>query len=431
MPAMQVNSKTSEKVVEKKQALEFLEPISKRYLMVMNIRSTCDEKGDRYLDPMWAKDLTEHFKYLKDFTLASPCQQEKSPENQIAVNREPSFSNVEFIDLPCPNSYKDAILTLPATVAKLWSAIGKADIVHSCVAGWPIPLGWLVTPIALIQRKFYVLVVESAPWRMEPGKTIKIKDKIIAYVSEIVNRWCVNNANLTIFTQSEYQQSLLTKRQERGHIIHASWIDEENIISESDSAQIWHSKISPSTKLKMLFAGRLESSKGLLVMMEAMKILDDKNIAVNLDILGDGSLLNQCKTLSKNLQKSVNIQFLGTLPYGKEFFRRMQEYHAVVVPSLSDEQPRIVYDAYSQALPVLASNTDGLRDCILNHTTGVIVNANDPVALADSIEWSAQNLPRLESMGKASLQKAHSMTHQKMHRSRWELLLKMLQSSKV
>lgn len=429
---MQVNSKTSEKVVEKKRVLEFLEPISKRYLMVMNIRSTCDEKGDRYLDPMWAKDLTEHFKYLKDFTLASPCQQEKFPENQIAVNREPSFSNVEFIDIPCPNSYKDAILTLPTTVAKLWSAIGKADIVHSCVAGWPIPMGWLVTPIALIQRKYYVLVVESAPWRLEPGKTIKIKDKIIAYVSEIVNRWCVNNANLTIFTQSEYQQSLLTKRQERGHIIHASWIDEENIISESDAAQIWHRKISPSTKkLKLLFAGRLESSKGLLVLMEAMKILDNKNIAVNLDILGDGSLLNQCKTLSKNLRKSVNIQFLGTLPYSKEFFRLLQEYHAVVVPNLSDEQPRIVYDAYSQALPVLASNTNGLRDCIQNHTTGLIVNGNDPVALADSIEWSSQNLPRLESMGKASLQKAQSMTHQQMHRSRWELLLKMLQSSKV
>ncbi|MEG4394568.1 hypothetical protein [Microcoleus sp. BROC3] len=53
-----------------------------------------------------------------------------------------------------------------------------------------------------------------------------------------MNRWCVNNANLTIFTQSQYQQSLLTKRQERGHVIHASWIDEENIISEADAEEI-------------------------------------------------------------------------------------------------------------------------------------------------------------------------------------------------
>lgn len=116
---MQVNSKTAETLGAKKQELEFLEPITKRYLMVMNVSSTCDEKGERYLDPMWAKDLTEHFRYLKDFALATPCQLETSPENAISVTREPSFSNVEFIDLPSPNSYKDAILTLPATVAKL------------------------------------------------------------------------------------------------------------------------------------------------------------------------------------------------------------------------------------------------------------------------------------------------------------------------
>ncbi|MEG4497557.1 glycosyltransferase family 4 protein [Microcoleus sp. F10-C6] len=102
--------------------------------------------------------------------------------------------------------------------------------------------------------------------------------------------------------------------------------------------------------------------------------MDKKNIAVNLDILGNGALLIECKRLSNQLQKSVNIQILGTVACGKELFRLLQEYHAIVVPSLSEEQPRIVYDAYSQAVPILASNTDGLRDCIHNHKTGVIVH---------------------------------------------------------
>ena len=79
----------------------------------------------------------------------------------------------------------------------------------------------------------------------------------------------------------------------------------------------------------------MESSKGVLVLLEAMKILDKKNIAVNLDILGHGKLLSECKRLSNQLQKSVNIQILGTVAYGKEFFRLLQEYHAIVVPSLS------------------------------------------------------------------------------------------------
>jgi glycosyltransferase involved in cell wall biosynthesis len=183
-------------------------------------------------------------------------------------------------------------------------------------------MGWLVTPIVLIQRKPYLLVVESAPWRLQPGTPASIKAKIQAYVYETLNRWCINSADLTIFTQAEYQQSLLTKRHKRSHIIHASWIDEENIISEADARKIWHEKLSASPKqLKILFAGRLDPDKGVLVLLEAMKILDEENIAVKLDILGEGELLSNCQAASKAMQKSVQIELLGTIPYGREFFR--------------------------------------------------------------------------------------------------------------
>ena len=155
-------------------------------------------------------------------------------------------------------------------------------------------MAWLVTPIVLIQRKPYLLVVESAPWRLPPGITASIKAKILAYISEILNRWCINSADLTIFTQAEYQQSLLTQRDKPSHIINASWIDEENIISEADATKIWDEKMSPSPKqLKILFAGRLQPSKGVLVLLEAMKILEEENIAVKLDILGEGELLSR------------------------------------------------------------------------------------------------------------------------------------------
>jgi len=56
-----------------------LMPIDKRYLLVLNIKSFYDSKGSRYLDLMWAKDLSQHFKYLKNFTLASPGVRETPP----------------------------------------------------------------------------------------------------------------------------------------------------------------------------------------------------------------------------------------------------------------------------------------------------------------------------------------------------------------
>jgi glycosyltransferase involved in cell wall biosynthesis len=234
----------------------------------------------------------------------------------------------------------------------------------------------VATPIVRLRRKFYLLVVESASWRVPPGLSVTIQARIRAYISEKLNRWCVKNADLAFFTQEEYQKSLLTKRQERGHIIHASWIDEENIISEADAKELWRKKVSPSTqKLKVLFAGRLVASKGVLILLEAMKALDEENIPIKLDILGEGELLSECERVCKSLKSSTGIRVLGKVPSDANFLQRLQGYHAIVVPKISDEPPRIVYDAYSQALPLLASDTAGLRDCIQNGKTGMLANS--------------------------------------------------------
>jgi len=411
------------------QDLEQLLPITQSYLLVIGIKCYRDQKGFRYVDQLWYKDIIQHLDYLKNFTIACPCQYQEPPKNAIALDHDPNFSNVQFVELPASNSLTQAIKLLPTTIFKLWQAVGSANIVHTEVAGWPIPLGWLVTPIVLLRQKLYVIVVESAPWRLQPGTNNKIPAKIRAYISEKLNRWCVNNTDLAIFTQEEYKQSLLTKHQDQGHIIHASWIDEENVIAEAQAQAIWQKKNSTSTKeLNILLPGRLVANKGVLVLLEAMKILDKKSITIKLDILGEGELFAECQTVSQSLQ-NTKIRMLGTLPYNSDFFNLLQNYHAIVVPTISDEQPRIAYDAYSQAVPIIGSDTAGMRDCVQQNKTGILIKPNDPIALAELIEKSWQNLDELEFMGMASLEVARGMVHRTMHKKRWSLLSKMLNNS--
>lgn len=403
-----------------------LSPITQSYLLVIGIKCYRDPAGLRYIDQLWYKDILQHLRYLKNFTIASPCEYINPPKDAIAIDNDPNLANLQFLDLPASNSFAQALKQLPTTVLKLWQAVGAADIVHTEVAGWPLPFGWLVTPIILLRQKFYLIVVESAPWRLQPGSPSTIPAKIRAHISEKLNRWCVNNTDLAIFTQEEYQNTLLTKRQNDGHIIHASWIDAENIISQTEARELWQKKNAPSTnQLNILLAGRLVKNKGVLVLLEALKILDKENIPVNLDILGQGELFKECQSVSQSLQK-VKIQMLGTVDYNTEFFNLLQKYHALVVPTISDEQPRIVYDAYSQAVPLLGNNTDGMRDCIQNGKTGMLIEPNNPVALAKLLKWSWQNLDQLETMGMASLKVATGMVHQKMHYKRWSLLLNKL-----
>ena len=373
-----------------------LPPITASYLICLNITCYRDADGVRYFDPLWHKDLVQHVRYLKNLTLASPCRYGEPPPAAIAW--APPLPEIQFVDLPVSNNTVEAFLHLPSTAARLWRAIGRAEIVHIGVAGWPIPYAWLASPFATLRSKLSVVIVESAPWRLPPGLPVTVKTRLRAKVFETLGRWCVNHSTLVIVTQDEYRRSLLTDPG-RAQIIHASWLDKEEILSDKESGAAWRSKqLASSGPLKLLFVGRLERSKGVLILLEAMRLIAREGLPVELDILGQGELESECRQAADSLQGVTRISMLGTAPYNFEFFRIVRSHHVVVVPSLSDEQPRIVYDAFSQAVPVLASDTPGLRDCVEHGSTGRIV-AGGALEWAAGFRWCLEHPGELESDG--------------------------------
>jgi glycosyltransferase involved in cell wall biosynthesis len=404
--------------------------IANRYLLVSHIPLYRGSDGRTYIDQLWFTDLAEHLSYLGNFTLACPVVQRTPPKSAVPAvqfDSDPRFSRVQIVALPAPGSFAQAILLLPATIAKLWRAIRAADIVHSGVCGWPIPPGWIVAPLARLLGKKSLIIVEGASWRLQPGLVASLKSRIVASVYERMARWCLYHADLAIFTSDHYRQSLLARRREKGHVIHASWIDEEAVLSDQQAERIWRQKTSQNRgELRLLFAGRLEAAKGVLVLLQAINLVANKNASVRLDILGIGDLAVNCKAASSELRGTTRVQMLGTVPYGPPLFQLLQHYHAIVLPSLSDEQPRIVYDAYSQGVPALATKTSGLRDCIVDNQTGWLVEPNDAVSLSDLLLQASTHFEELRNMGMNALKVARAMTHQKMHRERQRMLLQLL-----
>ena len=403
-----------------------LSPITRSYLLCLNITCYRDDRGVHYFDPLWHKDLIQHARYLKDLTLASPCRPGEPPPDAMAWT--PSLPPIQFVDLPLSNNTLQAILHLPSTAVRLWAAIGRAGIVHLGLTGWPIPFAWVASPFAALRSKFSVVIVESAPWRLRPGLPVNWKTRVRAKLFETLGRWCVNRSNLVIMTQEEYRRSLLTARPDRAHIIHASWLDEELILSPAEAEASWASKrlASGGPTLKLLFAGRLERSKGVLLMLDAIPLAVREGVPVELNILGRGELESECRRACERLQGVAKVSMLGVAPYDSSFFAILRSHHAVVVPSLSDEQPRIVYDAFSQAVPVLASDTPGLRDCVRHGSTGRLITGG-PSNWAAQIKWCFEHPNELERMGRTGLETARWMTHEEMHRRRWRLLVEMLE----
>ena len=63
---------------------------------------------------------------------------------------------------------------------------------------------------------------------------------------------------------------------------------------------------------------------------------------------GEGPLLEDCRAVSTMLKQSVVLNLRGLLSYGDPFFAMLREHDLMVVPLVSDEQPRVVYDCFSQ-----------------------------------------------------------------------------------
>jgi glycosyltransferase involved in cell wall biosynthesis len=407
--------------------------IAEPYLLVSPIACYRLEEGSRATEELWQKDLIEHLRYIRALTLAAPLDRNPPAVRVLPLPMGTDGPALRHVDLKHAGSLPGAVLGLPRAMVQLWRAVGQAQVVHAGAVGWPLPMGWIAAPMARLRGRLLVVVIESSDWRVNPedwkraGRLRRWRRRVGEFVTERMARWCVRLADAPFFTQPQYRESLLEPGSTRGYLLPASWIDERVILSDLEAERLWADRCAtPGSPLALVFVGRLLPQKGVLTLLDAMKILDEQGVHVRLDIFGTGELTEECRRAAAALHGPASIELKGTLPYGDAFFEALRPYHGLLVPSVSDEQPRVVYDAFSQALPVLGSDTNGLRICVVHGENGMLVPPGDPAALADLIRWAATHRSELPRLGLASLVTARGYTHQKMHETRARILRRLL-----
>jgi len=398
--------------------------ISAPYLLVLfSVPYMRNAKNELCVSHAWGKDLIEHARYIENLTLAACMSNEKSPSDALVIENHPALKNVRFVILPKPRSTLHAVTLLPKTISILWKEIGFNKIIHSGVGSWPIPEAWIICPMLLLKKRLHIIIVESAFWRISIGQKVSLTRKIKTYIWERINKRCVQHADLSIFTQEDYKKSLLGKHQNKGFVIPATWIDAENILAENDlNALIERKKTEIAQPIKLVFAGRLVFEKGILLLIQAASDLIDAGHQLSLDIYGEGSLLQESADLIKQHQQSESIHLRGTVKYGPDFFKLLHDYDLMVIPSLSDEQPRNVFDAFSQALPVFCSDTAGLLQCVESHKTGYFFKTGDSADLKAQLIHIIKDRNTLLKMSSQCVDYVKNMTHTQMHTKRLELI---------
>jgi glycosyltransferase involved in cell wall biosynthesis len=128
-----------------------------------------------------------------------------------------------------------------------------------------------------------------------------------------------------------------------------------------------------STLFRLGFIGRLDTPKGVHVLIDAMRILGGNDI--KLIIAGDGALEDNLKEQAYNIE---NISFIGRVAEPYSFLNSID---LLVVPSIREPLGNVCLEAGLCKVPVLAANIDGLPEIIEDKISGELIDATDEVSV--------------------------------------------------
>jgi len=159
-----------------------------------------------------------------------------------------------------------------------------------------------------------------------------------------------------------------------------------------------------SHAVEILFLSNLIESKGVFVLLEACKILHDKQIPFHCTYVGsEGDITAtrfQQKVQELNLANQVN--YAGK-KYGPEKEKVFANAHIFAFPTYYKNETfgLVNLEAMQHFLPIVSTFEGGIPDVIEDGVTGFLVPQQDSQALAEKLEILIQNPALRQQMGEA------------------------------
>ncbi|HSJ02906.1 MAG: glycosyltransferase family 4 protein [Verrucomicrobium sp.] len=161
----------------------------------------------------------------------------------------------------------------------------------------------------------------------------------------------------------------------------------------------------PASGSVLLMLGRAIPEKGFDVAIRAMPSVPEARLIIG----GDGPSLGSLRALVQETGVGDRVDFRGWVP-PDEVPALINTCSTVVMPSRWQEPFGLVaVQAAQMARPIIASNVGGLPEIVKHQETGLLIPAEDPLALAHAVQYMIQHPTEANRMGKAAQERARSL----------------------
>ncbi|ANL66890.1 colanic acid biosynthesis glycosyltransferase WcaL [Rhizobium phaseoli] len=159
-------------------------------------------------------------------------------------------------------------------------------------------------------------------------------------------------------------------------------------------------------RTRFITIGRMTEKKGHRFTIQAFSQLVSRrpDLDLSLDIVGNGPLFDDMRSLAEASGHADRIQFHGGLPH-QEIKRLLDEAHIFLLPSVTAADgdmegiPVSIMEAMAMGLPVISTRHSGIPELVADGESGLLVPESDTEALSSAMEQLVTNPTLIQTMG--------------------------------
>jgi len=148
-----------------------------------------------------------------------------------------------------------------------------------------------------------------------------------------------------------------------------------------------------------IYMGRLKRYKGVDIVIRSFAHL--RHATATLEIAGTGDYRPALEALARELGVESRVKFLGFIPEENKV-NLLRRAWAAMLASPKEGWGISNMEAAACGTPVIASDSPGIRESVVDNQTGFLVPHGDIAAMAEKMRKLAESPGLVESMGKAA-----------------------------
>jgi glycosyltransferase involved in cell wall biosynthesis len=162
------------------------------------------------------------------------------------------------------------------------------------------------------------------------------------------------------------------------HLIKGSGVDLTQFSFEPDVIK---------EKVSFLLPARMLIDKGIIEFMNAAKKIKDRNfLKAEFILAGACDTINLAGIPEDALETMTDLPYIRWIGYQEDMFQVIKYADVIVLPSYREGLPKSLIEACAVGRPIITTDTQGCRECVINGYNGYLIPVKDTDLLAQRME---------------------------------------------